>query len=57
MTDGATDGEPTMYGTLPALPAEATTMMPRFEAFSAEIADGSFGSPKSEPRLMLITSR
>src|SRR5256885_17026744 len=52
----ATEGEPTMYGTVrPALPAEATTMTPAFSAVVEAIASADWSVPKSEPSDMLTT--
>ena|SRR5437762_3038487 len=56
MTRSPVDGEPTMYGTVrPALPAEATTTIPDFSAFSDAIASDDSASPKSEPSDMFTT--
>src|SRR5437016_5420416 len=49
-------GVPVMYGAGPALPAEATTMMPALAAFCDASASEVFPVPKSEPSDMLMTS-
>src|SRR5215472_7684089 len=56
MAPSAVDGDPTRYWLGPALPAEATTMMPALAAFVAASASGVSLVPKSEPSDMLITS-
>ena len=49
-------GDPVMYGAGPALPAEATTMMPALAAFCDARASEVFPVPKSAPSDMLMTS-
>jgi hypothetical protein len=55
MTWVPTEGEPTIPGTLPELPAAATTIAPARAALEAAVEVGSSGWPKVEPRLMLMT--
>src|SRR5690554_25567 len=57
MAPGPTAGELVTYAAvLPLLPDAATTTVPTRVALCDAIAVGSSGWPKSEPRLMLITS-
>src|SRR6185503_8726355 len=50
------EGDPTRYGLVPELPAEATTITPLFAALVEATALGSSTEPKGEPSDMLITS-
>ena len=50
-----TEGEPTMWRTLPELPADATTMIPAFSALVEARESADWSVPKLLPSDMLIT--
>ena len=52
----AAAGEPVMYGMFPPLPADATTITPRFTAAFDAMEDASVSLPNAPPRDMLMTS-
>ncbi len=49
-------GVPVMYGLLPSLPDDVTTITPSWAAFSAASASGESALPNGEPSDMLMTS-
>src|SRR3989442_811977 len=56
MTSGVEEGEPTMYGLSPSLPAAQTTTTPARTAMAEAALKSSCTWPYGEPSDMLITS-